>query len=61
MLPLKDTVPSRSFPIVNWTLIAANVFAFVWQMRERGAKGWSPPSPSSPNASCWTSPTPTNT
>jgi membrane associated rhomboid family serine protease len=30
MLPLKDTVPSRSFPIVNWTLIAANVFAFVW-------------------------------
>ncbi|MFZ5882537.1 MAG: rhomboid family intramembrane serine protease [Chloroflexota bacterium] len=30
MLPLKDTVPSRTFPIVNWMLIAANVLAFLW-------------------------------
>ena len=28
MLPLKDTVQSRSFPIVNWSLIALNVFIF---------------------------------
>jgi len=28
MLPLKDTIPSRSFPLVNWTLIALNVFIF---------------------------------
>ncbi len=28
MLPLKDTVRSRSFPLVNWTLIALNVFMF---------------------------------
>ncbi len=30
MLPLKDTVPSRSFPIVNWALIILNVLAFLW-------------------------------
>lgn len=30
MLPLKDTVPSRSFPIVNWMLIILNVLAFLW-------------------------------
>lgn len=29
MLPLQDTVPSRSFPVVNWLLIAANVVIFV--------------------------------
>lgn len=29
MLPLQDTVPSRSFPVVNWLLIAANVVVFV--------------------------------
>lgn len=28
MLPLKDTVRSRSFPAVNWALIALNVLAF---------------------------------
>jgi membrane associated rhomboid family serine protease len=30
MLPLKDNIPSRSFPIVNWTLIAINVVVFLW-------------------------------
>jgi membrane associated rhomboid family serine protease len=28
MLPLYDTVQARSFPIVNWTLIAINIVAF---------------------------------
>jgi len=28
MLPLRDTVRSRSFPIVNWLLIVLNVFSF---------------------------------
>jgi membrane associated rhomboid family serine protease len=28
MLPLKDTVPARSFAVVNWLLIAANVVLF---------------------------------
>jgi len=28
MLPLKDTIRSRSFPVVNWTLIGLNVLAF---------------------------------
>jgi rhomboid family protein len=29
MIPLKDTVQSRSFPIVNWMLIGLNVFFFL--------------------------------
>jgi membrane associated rhomboid family serine protease len=32
MLPLKDTIPSRSFPIVNWILIALNVLAFMGEL-----------------------------
>lgn len=28
MLPLRDTVRSRSFPVVNWLLITLNVFSF---------------------------------
>jgi membrane associated rhomboid family serine protease len=28
MIPLKDTVQSRSFPIVNWMLIGLNIFVF---------------------------------
>jgi membrane associated rhomboid family serine protease len=30
MLPLKDTIPSRSFPLINWSLIGLNVLAFLW-------------------------------
>ncbi|MBC7236438.1 MAG: rhomboid family intramembrane serine protease [Chloroflexi bacterium] len=41
MLPLQDTVRSRSFPIVNWLLIAANVFAFfVLLSLGRWAESW---------------------
>src|SRR2546425_1223185 len=29
MIPLRDTVPSRSFPFVNWLLIVLNVLMFV--------------------------------
>ena len=29
MFPLKDTIPSRSFPVVNWLLIVANFAVFV--------------------------------
>src|SRR2546425_140319 len=28
MIPLRDTVPSRSFPFVNWLLIVLNVLMF---------------------------------
>ncbi|RMF48680.1 MAG: rhomboid family intramembrane serine protease [Anaerolineae bacterium] len=31
MFPLRDTIPSRRFPLVNWLLIAANVVAFVFE------------------------------
>jgi membrane associated rhomboid family serine protease len=29
MIPLKDTVHARSFPIVNWLLIGVNIFMFL--------------------------------
>ncbi len=31
MIPLKDTIPSKKFPIINITLIAANVLIFLFQ------------------------------
>lgn len=38
MLPLKDTIPSRTVPIVNWMLITLNVLAFFW-LAGAGAAG----------------------
>jgi membrane associated rhomboid family serine protease len=32
MLPIRDRLPSRRVPVVNYLLIAVNVMAFVWQM-----------------------------
>lgn len=32
MIPLKDTVQSRSFPIVNWILIGVNIFMFLVEL-----------------------------
>lgn len=29
MFPIRDTVPARSFPVINWLLIIANVLVFV--------------------------------
>ena len=29
MIPIKDTIHSRSFPVVNWLLVIANVLVFV--------------------------------
>jgi len=31
MLPLRDNIPSRSVPLVNWALIATNVVVFIYQ------------------------------
>ncbi|MEA4908389.1 MAG: rhomboid family intramembrane serine protease [Chloroflexi bacterium] len=31
MLPIKDTIRSQTFPLVNWLLIAANVLAFFYE------------------------------
>jgi rhomboid family protein len=33
MLPLKDNVPTRSFPIVTVALIAANVAVWIWEVQ----------------------------
>ncbi len=30
MIPIRDTIRSRSFPLVNWSLILLNVFIFVF-------------------------------
>ncbi|GIV31205.1 MAG: rhomboid family intramembrane serine protease [Saprospiraceae bacterium] len=31
MFPIQDTIPSRSFPLMNWALIGLNVFVFFIQ------------------------------
>ena len=33
MIPLKDDNPTKTFPIVNWLLIAANVAVFLYEVR----------------------------
>jgi membrane associated rhomboid family serine protease len=33
MFPLKDTIPSRSFPIVNWMLIGLNIVVFLGELK----------------------------
>ncbi len=32
MIPISDENPTRKFPAVNYTLIAVNVFVFLWQI-----------------------------
>ena len=32
MIPLRDDVPSRTYPVVNVTLIGLNVVAFLWEL-----------------------------
>src|SRR3989442_4486549 len=32
MIPIRDTVPSRSTPVVTWTLIAVNVAVFFYEL-----------------------------
>ncbi len=36
MLPLKDNVPTRTFPVVTVGLIVANVLVFIWEETGRG-------------------------
>jgi membrane associated rhomboid family serine protease len=36
MLPLRDNVPTRSFPIVTISLIAANAVVWFWELRAPG-------------------------
>jgi membrane associated rhomboid family serine protease len=36
MIPLKDNVPTRSFPIITVGLIAANVIVYVWEVSGSG-------------------------
>ena len=33
MFPLRDTIPSRRFPIVLWLLVIANALVFVYELR----------------------------
>jgi membrane associated rhomboid family serine protease len=32
LIPLRDTIPSKSYPIVNWTLILINVAIFLYEI-----------------------------
>ncbi|MEM6763345.1 MAG: rhomboid family intramembrane serine protease [Bacteroidota bacterium] len=33
MLPLRDTIPSKRVPLVNWSLIGLNALAFLYQLQ----------------------------
>lgn len=33
MIPLKDTIPSRHWPIMTWLIIITNLFIFIYQQR----------------------------
>jgi len=35
-LPLRDNVPSRSFPYVNWAIIGACVAVWIWELTKPG-------------------------
>ncbi len=32
MFPIKDNIPSRSFPVVNWIIIAVNLLVFLFEL-----------------------------
>jgi len=32
MIPIRDAIPSKTFPIINIFIIVANVLAFIWQL-----------------------------
>jgi membrane associated rhomboid family serine protease len=32
LIPLRDTIPSRSFPVVNWILILTNLLIFIYEV-----------------------------
>ena len=38
MIPLRDNIPSRTTPFVNYAVIAACTFVFLTQLSERGAR-----------------------
>jgi rhomboid family protein len=44
VLPLKDNVPTRTFPVVTVSLIAVNVLVFLWELSGKGLNnhvfGW---------------------
>jgi membrane associated rhomboid family serine protease len=33
MLPIRDTIPTRYFPLATWTVIGANVLVFAFELR----------------------------
>jgi membrane associated rhomboid family serine protease len=33
MFPIKDTIPSKRFPIMNWLIIIANIAVFIYELR----------------------------
>lgn len=39
MIPLKDTIPSKTYPVVNWFLILANIAVFVYMFYYLDEKG----------------------
>ena len=38
MLPLFDNIPTRRFPVVTYTLIAANFAVWFWELGSRAGR-----------------------
>ena len=39
MIPIKDQNPTRTFPFVNYLLIAVNIAAYVWEALQISQSG----------------------
>ena len=37
MIPVRDLIPTRRFPVVTWALIIANVMSYLWELALVGA------------------------
>ena len=40
MIPLRDTIPSQKFPVINWMLIIANVVIFIIEISQGDSKAF---------------------
>ena len=42
MIPIGDSLRSRTFPLVNYAIILANFFVFFIELQQRNLNAWKP-------------------
>ncbi len=40
MIPLRDTIPSQKFPVINWLLIIANIIVFIIEVSQENTRAF---------------------